>query len=35
MASVYYRLGEAESQSFMTRVPFGDGKPAADAGMKE
>jgi integrase len=32
MAAVYYRLSDAESQAFMTKVPFGDGMPAADAG---
>jgi hypothetical protein len=32
MAAVYYKLKDEESQSFMTKVPFGTGKPAADAG---
>jgi integrase len=32
MASVYYRLSDDDSQKFMSKVPFGDGKPAADAG---
>jgi integrase len=32
MASVYYRLSDEESQLFMSRVPFGTGLPAADAG---
>ena len=32
MASVYYRLSDEDSQRFMLQVPFGTGKPAADAG---
>jgi integrase len=32
MAAVYYRLGDAESQEFMKKVPFGTGEPAADVG---
>ena len=32
MAAHYYRLADNESQSFMKKVPFGTGKPAADAG---
>lgn len=35
MAAVYYSLGDEESQAFMRKVPFGDGKPAADAGNHE
>lgn len=35
MASVYYRLRDEDSQRFMKGVPFGTGKPAADAGDKE
>jgi integrase len=31
----YYLCSPAKSQEFMKRVPFGDGKPAADAGDKE
>jgi integrase len=34
MASVYYRLLDADSLSFMTKVPFGTGMPAADAGKE-
>jgi integrase len=29
---LYYKLSDEESQRFMMKVPFGDGKPAADAG---
>jgi integrase len=29
---LYYRLSDEMSQEFMKKVPFGDGKPAADAG---
>lgn len=29
---LYYRLSDEKSQEFMKKVPFGDGKPAADAG---
>lgn len=32
MASVYYRLSDAESAAFMAKVSFGDGIPAANAG---
>lgn len=32
MAAVYYRLDDQESQKFIKKVPFGTGKPAADAG---
>ncbi len=32
MASVYYRLGDEESQQMMLKVPFGTGEPAALAG---
>lgn len=35
MASVYYLLSDDESQKFMSRVPFGTGTPAADAGDTE
>lgn len=35
MAAVYYRLGDAESQSFMAKVPFGTGGPAADVGKED
>jgi integrase len=35
MASVYYKLADEESQKFMKMVPFGAGKPAADAGDME
>jgi integrase len=29
---LYYKLSDEKSQQFMMNVPFGDGKPAADAG---
>jgi hypothetical protein len=32
MASVYYKLSDADSQVFMLKVPLGAGKPAANAG---
>ena len=32
MASVYYKLSDEESQSFMLKVPLGTGEPTADAG---
>lgn len=35
MAAVYYRLRDEDSQSFMTKVPFGTGESAADAGREE
>jgi integrase len=35
MASIYYKLNDEESQSFMARVPFGHGNPAANAGEME
>ncbi len=35
MAAVYYKLRDEESQQFMTKVPFGTGMPAADAGLTE
>ena len=35
MAAVYYRLQDEDSQAFMKKVPFGTGKPAADAGKEE
>lgn len=35
MAAVYYRLRDQDSQSFMLKVPFGTGEPAADAGKEE
>ena len=35
MASIYYKLNDDESQSFMTRVSFGAGKLAADAGKEQ
>jgi integrase len=34
MAAVYYKLSDADSQSFMAKVPFGTGEPAADAGKE-
>jgi len=34
MAAVYYRLRDEDSRSFMGRVPFGTGEPAADAGKE-
>jgi len=34
MAAVYYKLKDEESQKFMKKVPFGTGKPAADAGKE-
>ena len=33
--SAYYKLSDAESQRFMTMVPFGTGEWAADSGDKE
>ena len=33
-AAVYYKLSDADSQSFMAKVPFGTGAPAADAGQE-
>jgi integrase len=35
MAARYYKLSDKDSQAFMKKVPFGTGKPAADAGVKE
>lgn len=35
MGAVYYRLGDEDSQSFMGKVPFGTGGPAADAGKED
>ena len=35
MAAVYYKLSDIESKGFMDEVPFGDGKPAADAGDRK
>ena len=35
MAAVYYKLADEESQSFMRKVPFGTGRPAAEAGTQE
>jgi integrase len=35
MAAVYYRLKDEDSQAFMRMVPFGTGKPTADAGKEE
>jgi integrase len=35
MAAVYYKLTDEDSQAFIKKVPFGTGKPAADAGMEE
>jgi hypothetical protein len=32
MGAHYYKLTDEESQSFMVKVPFGTGEPAADAG---
>jgi hypothetical protein len=29
---LYYKLADDKSQEFMMKVPFGDGKPAANAG---
>jgi integrase len=34
MAGIYYKLNDDESQSFMKRVPFGEGKPVADTGKE-
>ena len=34
MAAVYYKLSDADSRSFMAKVPFGTGGPAADAGKE-
>ena len=33
MASIYYRLSDQESMRFMSKVPFGNGEPAASAGQ--
>lgn len=33
MASVYYKLGDKESQEFMQKVPFGPTRSAGDAGI--
>jgi integrase len=35
MAAVYYKLSDTDSQSFMAKVPFGTGEPAADAGKED
>lgn len=35
MAAVCSRLGDEDSQSFMAKVPFGTGKPAADIGTED
>jgi len=35
MAAIYYKLSDADSQSFMAKVPFGTGGPAADAGEED
>ena len=35
MAAIYYKLSDAESQSFMAKVPFGTGGSAAVAGKEE
>ena len=35
MAAVYYRLKDEDSQTFMAKVPFGAGLPAAGAGEEE
>lgn len=35
MAAIYYKLSDADSQSFMAKVPFGTGGPAADAGKED
>ena len=35
MAAVYYRLRDEDSQSFMGKVPFGTGEPAADTGKED
>jgi hypothetical protein len=32
MASIYYKLSEADSQRFMKLVPFGSGQPALATG---
>jgi hypothetical protein len=32
MASIYYKLSDADSQAFMLKVPLGTGKSAADVG---
>ena len=31
-SDLYYRLSDEDSQTFIKKVPFGDGKPAANAG---
>jgi len=35
MGANYYKLSDADSQSFMAKVPFGTGEPAAIAGKEE
>ncbi len=35
MAAVYYKLSDSDSASFMEKVPFGTGIPAANAGDME
>ena len=35
MAAIYYKLNDADSQSFMAKVPFGTGGPAAVVGKEE
>lgn len=35
MAAVYYRLSDEDSLSWMGKVPFGTGAPAADVGKEE
>jgi len=35
MAAVYYKLSDEDSLSWMGKVPFGTGGPAADAGKEE
>jgi hypothetical protein len=35
MGSIYYKLKDEDSQRFMTKVPFGTGRPPAGAGEEE
>ncbi len=35
MAWIYYGLKDEDSQTFMKKVAFGTGAPAADAGKEE
>jgi hypothetical protein len=34
-AAMYDKLSDADSQSFVAKVPFGTGAPAADAGEED